>query len=314
MSKIAGTKINNIETDLDGFKKSDLTRYAKKTEVANDITTITNDYATNASVDSKINNLKAKHISDKVKKVEDKINKNKRGISVFIRFFSYTCQSDLVYECKLNSFKIYAPSNILDWKPTNIYRFSNKNELVSVQNINNFYPNIKNISRELYVFFNGNYFVQDIITIPNNVINIYCVYKLDPIDFSRKNKFTIQNALFGAIEVTKNANTSMYKYKGYSIYFDESEEFTHVRKEGNFNHTTTARNIIIFGADMSFSKHANNKANNIYVMGKDYIQEINDTTIYPEKMFYRNFADPGHKFVLSLHYNGDNSYLFVNGK
>ena len=65
---------------------------------------------------------------------------------------------------------------------------------------------------------------------------------------------------------------------------------------------------------MSFSKHANNKANNIYVMGKDYIQKINDTTIYAEKMFYRNFADLGHKFVLSLHYNGHDSYLFVNGK
>ena len=63
---------------------------------------------------------------------------------------------------------------------------------------------------------------------------------------------------------------------------------------------------------MSFSKHANNKANNIYVMGKDYSQKINDTTIYTEKMFYRNFTDPGHKFILSLHYNGDNSYLFVN--
>ena len=41
---------------------------------------------------------------------------------------------------------------------------------------------------------------------------------------------------------------------------------------------------------MSFRKHANNKANNIYVMGKDYIQKINDTTIYAEKMFYRNFT------------------------
>ena len=34
---------------------------------------------------------------------------------------------------------------------------------------------------------------------------------------------------------------------------------------------------------MSFSKRANNKANNIYVMGKDHIQKINDTTIYAEK-------------------------------
>ena len=65
---------------------------------------------------------------------------------------------------------------------------------------------------------------------------------------------------------------------------------------------------------MSFSKHTNNKANTIYVMGKGYIQEINDTTIYAEKMFYRNFTDPGKKFILSLHYNGDNSYLFVNGR
>ena len=194
-----------------------------------------------------------------------------------------------------------------------IYDPSNKNELSSTQNINNFYPSIKNISGELYVSFSGNYFVQDIVNISNNVINIYCVYKLDPIDFSRNNKFTIQNALFGAIEITKNANTSKYKYKGYGICFDESEEFTHVRKEGNFNYTTPARNVIIFGADMSFSKHANNKANNIYIMGKGYIQKINDTTIYAEKMFYRNFTDPDHKIILSLHYNGDNSYLFVNG-
>ena len=163
-------------------------------------------------------------------------------------------------------------------------------------------------------FFSGNYFVQDIIAISNNVINIYCVYELDPIDLSRNNEFTIQNALFGAIESTKNANTSKYKYKGYGICFDESESFSHVRKEGNFNHTALARNVIIFGVDMSFSKHVNNKANNIYVMGKHYITKINDTTIYAEKMFYRNFTDSGKKFILSLFYNGDNTYLFVNSR
>ena len=64
---------------------------------------------------------------------------------------------------------------------------------------------------------------------------------------------------------------------------------------------------------MSFSKHANNKANIIYVMVKDYIQKINDTKIYAEKMYYRNFTGPGKKFVSSLHYNGNDSYLYVNG-
>ena len=36
---------------------------------------------------------------------------------------------------------------------------------------------------------------------------------------------------------------------------------------------------------MSFSKHANNKANNIYVMGKDYITKISDTTYTQKKCF-----------------------------
>ena len=65
---------------------------------------------------------------------------------------------------------------------------------------------------------------------------------------------------------------------------------------------------------MSFSTHKINKANNIYVMGKLFVQGINDATLYAEKRFYRNFTDPGKKFLLSLHYNGDNSYLFVNGR
>ena len=49
-------------------------------------------------------------------------------------------------------------------------------------------------------------------------------------------------------------------------------------------------------------------------MGKAFIQGINDTTIYAEKLFHNNFTEFGVKFVLSLHYSGDNSYLFANGK
>ena len=48
-------------------------------------------------------------------------------------------------------------------------------------------------------------------------------------------------------------------------------------------------------------------------MGQGLTQGINDTTIYVEKNYCRNFTDPGKNFVLSLHYNGDNSYLFANG-
>ena len=49
-------------------------------------------------------------------------------------------------------------------------------------------------------------------------------------------------------------------------------------------------------------------------MGDGLTQGINDTTLYVEKNYWRNFTDPGKKFVLRLHCNGDNSYLFVNGR
>ena len=50
------------------------------------------------------------------------------------------------------------------------------------------------------------------------------------------------------------------------------------------------------------------------VFGKDFIQGIDRTTIYAEKMYSTNFTVANKKFCLSLHYNGDSSYLFVNGK
>ena len=37
-------------------------------------------------------------------------------------------------------------------------------------------------------------------------------------------------------------------------------------------------------------------------------------TMSTEKMYLVNFSEHNKKFCLSLHYNGANSYLFVNGK
>ena len=64
---------------------------------------------------------------------------------------------------------------------------------------------------------------------------------------------------------------------------------------------------------MSISVHANNKTKNILVLGKDFIQGLDNTTIYTEKIYSINFTENNKKFCLSLHYNGANSYLFVNG-
>ena len=191
-----------------------------------------------------------------------------------------------------------------------------------IENTKKEMPILKNDER-LYVYLQGNHFQQDNVLTSNNdyvldknVVNIYIVYKLDPLASTRDKSYTIQNALFGAMmQIAKYATDyDKNNYKGYGICFDERSEFGHTITEGGHAHTTDARNVLIFGADMSFSVHATNRANHIYLMGKGLTQGINDTTIYADKNFYRNFTDFGKKFVLSLHYNGDSSYLFVNGR
>ena len=67
IAKSANTKANTI--------RSDLTDYAKKTDVANDITTIKNDYVSNASLTSLLNDLKSQHIATEVKTIDDKTKK-----------------------------------------------------------------------------------------------------------------------------------------------------------------------------------------------------------------------------------------------
>ena len=130
---------------------------------------------------------------------------------------------------------------------------------------------------------------------------------LYPIASTRNTDFTIQNALVGAVNVTKNADISKNRYEGYGLCFDEGGTFS----KGNINN---GRNVLIFGVHESSLTHTNNKYNNIYVMGDLFVQGINDTTLYAEKVYSQNFTQPNKKFVLSLHYNGNKSYLIVNGK
>ena len=52
---------------------------------------------------------------------------------------------------------------------------------------------------------------------------------------------------------------------------------------------------------------------NILVLGKYFVQGLDNTTIYAEKLYSISFTENNKKFCLSLHYNGDNGYLLVNG-
>ena len=277
---------------------------------------------------SRLNGLKSQHIAtevtgidnktkknagdilaleNKLTQKEDTINENERGLSFNRGFFFYLQKCDDVYECKLSSFDANINKKIYTWRSTGIFDYISSTNMIAVKNASGELPDINVNNDDVYVYLSGNHFQQDIPSFNNDIINIYCVYKLDPISSSRDNTFTVQNALFGSMQITKNADTSKYKYKGYGICFDEGGTF-------GIGNITNGRNVLIFGVHESSLVHANNKANNIFIMGEGSVQGINDMTLYAEKIYSQNFTQPNKKFVLSLHYNDNDSYLFINGK
>ena len=134
-------------------------------------------------------------------------------------------------------------------------------------------------NRRMIVRVEGPYFKQMRLLRPNNdnIVNIYIAYLIDPISTSINTDYTVQNALFRGVKITKDAtDTSKHKYEGYGICFDESVMFS----MGNINN---GRNVLIFGVQENSVIHLNNKANNIFIMGDGIVQGINDTTLYAEK-------------------------------
>ena len=63
---------------------------------------------------------------------------------------------------------------------------------------------------------------------------------------------------------------------------------------------------------MSSSVHVDNKAKYILILGEGPSQGLDDTTLTAGAEYPINFTLSGKRFVLSLHYNGSNSFLFVN--
>ena len=87
------------------------------------------------------------------------------------------------------------------------------------------------------------------------LVNIFIVYELGA-SSSHSSDPIIQNCLFGEVTLTKNADIEKSKYTGYGIGFDRRSSFSF--PSGEFG-----QNVIIFGADMSFSIHIDNKKKGI---------------------------------------------------
>ena len=136
------------------------------------------------------------------------------------------------------------------------------------------------------------------------VVKIYIVYEFGA-SSSHNNDPRLKNCLFGAVTLAKYADFVKHGYSGYRIGFDRISSFS-------FPGGRLGQNLLIFGVDMCFSAHIDNKKKDILVLEKGPTQGLEHTVI-TEKVHSINFTVTKKKFCLSLHYNGANSYLFVNG-
>ena len=154
--------------------------------------------------------------------------------------------------------------------------------------------------------FSGSCLKWDKITYTHGkVINIYIAYEISK-SINISDYPTLENCLFGAVSLTKNADIDKYGYSGYRIGFDRHGSFS-------FLGIGLGLNVIIFGLDMSSSTKIDNRKKDILIFGKGLTRGL-EHLLSAEKMYSINFTVTRKNFCLSLHYNGANSYSFVYGK
>ena len=98
------------------------------------------------------------------------------------------------------------------------------------------------------------------------LICIYIVYEISK-SINISDYPTLENCLFGAVSLTKNADIDRCGYSGYGIEFDGHGSFA----------TGFGRNLIIFGVEMSSSTKIHNRKKDNLVLGKGPTLELEHT-------------------------------------
>ena len=90
-------------------------------------------------------------------------------------------------------------------------------------------------------------------------VNIYIVYQIEG-SVNISSYPTLENGWFGAVILTNHVGIDLYKYSGHGIGFDRKGSYSIGDEIG--------RNVIIFGVDMSSSRHIDNKKKGISILSK----------------------------------------------
>ena len=265
------------------------------------------DLVAKAEFHAKLKSLNKKNNSNKTKHllVENELKKLKSFDLGYLIGKSYfdgdVSQNYLMFQPILKYFAL-GSSWITEWKSKGQ---SNESLKVPSKTDNTLTPTINWFDGDkTRLRFAARCLIQSKITYNHGkIVNIYIVYEIINA-YRNENYPTLENALFGAVKLTKDTGINNYKYSGYGIGFYGRG----IHPDGG-----TGKNAVIFAVDMSSSTKIGNKKKDILILGKGPTQRLGKHSLISEKCIGLVLPKNYTKFCLSLHYNGENSYLFVNG-
>ena len=210
-------------------------------------------------------------------KAEDLLAKNKLNklktfdSSYFIsksHFEEDDNQNYLVFQAKTRYFKVITNTDYISlWKSKGLSAESIKPPTTSDNSLT---PALSYYKTKTKVKFTGSCLKQPKISYTHGkVVNIYIVYELGA-SSSHNNDPTLKHCLFGAVTLTKNTDIDKCGYSGYGIGFDR-------RSSLSFPGGGFGINVSIFGVDMNFSAHIDNKKKEILVLRKGPTQGLEHT-------------------------------------
>ena len=210
---------------------------------------------TKTDFDAKLSSLNRKIITNKTKHllVENEVKKLKAfDSSYFIgksHFEEDGTQNYLVFQPMYRYFKRIAGVGSGDY----IYYWKSKG--LSDERINSIKTSDYGLTlylsyydiNQIRIGFDGGCLKQDESVIPlKRIVNIYTVYEITN-NFDISNYPTLENCLFVAVKLTKNADIDKYGCFGYGTGFERHGSFS-------FSGTGFGRNVIIFGVDEFINK------------------------------------------------------------
>ena len=253
------TKVIEIENKLNNYNYDKYIDTSEFNKLAADVFNVRLAQAnliTKTDFDDKLSNLNRK-ITQNISKhllVENELNKLKTFDSGYFigksHFEEDGTQNYLVFQPMYRYFKMITNTDyISSWKSKGLSAESIEPPTTSD---NSFTPALSYYFTKTRVKFTRICLKQSKTSHTHGkVINIYIVHELGA-SSSHINDPTPKNCLFGAVTLTKNADIDKYGYSGYGIGF-------HKRGSFSFPGGGYGQNVLVFGVDISFSAHIDNK-------------------------------------------------------